>query len=439
MALPLTTVRERLHDIFNAIVLAGVVVAVLATLTILILSRRITRPIVTMTRGAERFARGDLSTPIRVAGASEITRLAEAMNTMAREMGREIKRVRQQRSEQDVILASMTEGVLAIDTEERLIHLNNAAAELLHIDGKTMLNHTLQEAVRHPGLQDLVAGVMGGQSQGEGEIVLHHSHAERFAHAHVTGLQNADGQRLGALIVLHDITRLRQLENMRRDFVANVSHELKTPVTTIQGFIETLQDGALDDRKQAERFLGIMAKNANRLSAIINDLLCLSRMEQDRGRESLERQRTAIRTPLVTALDICMPKAEARQVSLALTCDDNLQVLINIRLMEQAFANLIDNAIKYSPEGATVRISATAVESEILISVADSGCGIAAEHLPRLFERFYRVDKGRSRDQGGTGLGLAIAKHIVQAHQGRIAVDSKVGQGSTFTITLPQG
>jgi two-component system phosphate regulon sensor histidine kinase PhoR len=242
---------------------------------------------------------------------------------------------------------------------------------------------------------------------------------------------------VGAVIVLNDVTRYRHLENLRRDFVANVSHELKTPIASIKGFVETLLDGALSHPDDAQRFLKIIGSHAERLNNIIEDLLSLSKIEQSEQAANLPLDLAPLRPVLEAAVYGCQSQAAARHIELSLDCGDAIVAQINPPLLEQAVINLIDNAVKYSEPGRQVQIEAQADEQEIALSVRDHGCGIAAEHLPRLFERFYRVDRARSRKLGGTGLGLAIVKHIVQAHAGRVSVESTPGEGSVFCIHLP--
>jgi len=286
----------------------------------------------------------------------------------------------------------------------------------------------------------------------EDDVVLH-GQRERIFRVRGTALRDSgapSGSGVGAVVVLADVTRYRQLENLRRDFVANVSHELKTPIASIKGFVETLLDGALANPDDADRFLKIIASHAERLNNIIEDLLSLSKIEQSEEAANLPLSDAALRPVLETALSSCQPQADARRIALVLSCDEALTVQLNPPLFEQAVINLIDNAIKYSGTQSEVFIEAsvTGVESaaddpsapheaDIVVAVRDRGCGIAPEHLPRLFERFYRVDRARSRKLGGTGLGLAIVKHIVQAHRGRITVESTPGEGSVFSIHLP--
>jgi two-component system phosphate regulon sensor histidine kinase PhoR len=235
---------------------------------------------------------------------------------------------------------------------------------------------------------------------------------------------------------------MKRLENVRRDFVANVSHELKTPIASIKGFVETLLDGAADDPADRRRFLDIVARQADRLESIIEDLLSLSRIEQSEEAGNLPREPVPIAELLAAVTADCLPRAADRSIRLELSCPDSLVAEVNAPLLEQAVINLVDNAIKYSEPGRTVRLSAdeepaAAGGPAVRIMVEDEGCGIDGEHLPRLFERFYRVDEARSRKLGGTGLGLSIVKHIVQAHDGTVAVQSEPGKGSTFTIRLP--
>jgi len=276
-------------------------------------------------------------------------------------------------------------------------------------------------------------------SQGSVEREMSLSTEEgRFVSAHGTILRDAEGNRIGALIVLNDITQLRRLENIRRDFVANVSHEIKTPITAIKGFVETLSDGRVNDRNDRERFLEIITRHVNRLEAIVEDLLRLSRIEKDAETEGINFIEANLRHVLENAIQVCRPKAESKGINLELICDETIIAKIDPPLLEQAVVNLLDNAIKYSPEKSSIRLETSRNKEELVIDIVDRGSGIEKEHLPRLFERFYRVDKARSRKLGGTGLGLAIVKHIVQAHRGRVTVQSSPGNGSTFSIHLPK-
>jgi two-component system phosphate regulon sensor histidine kinase PhoR len=241
----------------------------------------------------------------------------------------------------------------------------------------------------------------------------------------------------GAVLVLNDVTRLRRLERVRRDFVANVSHEIKTPITTIAGFVETLLDGALDDKEETGRFLRIVRRHAERLESIVEDLLTLARLEQEGEAGSVATEETAVLEVLQAAVEACRFQAGQKGIALVVEGDARLRAPMNAPLIEQALVNLVDNAVKYSPERSTVTIAAEATPEETVLKVADHGTGIAAADLPRIFERFYRVDRARSRKLGGTGLGLSIVKHVASVHGGRATVESSPGEGSTFALHLP--
>ena len=232
--------------------------------------------------------------------------------------------------------------------------------------------------------------------------------------------------------------RTEEASRAKLQFLANVSHEIKTPLTAIKGFVETLQQGNVEKAREKERFLGIIQKHVDRLNAIIEDLLTLSRIEQEDERKEINFQQVKIEDVFQAAIQLCRPKAEDKKIRIDLDCEKGTTAVFDPTLIEQAVVNLLDNAIKYSEPEGTVQIKSHKTNSEVIINVQDHGIGIAQKHLPRLFERFYRVDKSRSRKEGGTGLGLAIVKHIAQAHSGHVAVESDIGEGSRFSIHLPQ-
>ncbi len=435
-ALPLSEIEQTLDTVLSKVISSGVAIALLATLFCLWMTRRISRPLEEMKQGAERFARGELDRRLPSYRGEELSVLAEAMNQMAVQLDDRIRTVVRQRNEQDAVLASMIETVLAVDKQGKILRVNQAAAELLDLD-ISAIGRKVQEVLRKPDLLYFIDQALTSQERIEADISLVLRGEDRFVQAHGTPLRDARGNEIGALIVLNDITRLQRLENIRRDFVANVSHELKTPITAIKGSVETLMGGAMEEPDSAMRFLEIISRQSDRLNAIIEDLLALSRIEQGEEKSGIELQSTQLRDVCQTALQACQVKAQEKQIELILECGGNLDAKINPPLFEQALINLVDNAIKYSPQNGRVLLSASAEHANIAIKVQDWGSGISKEHLPRLFERFYRVDKARSRKLGGTGLGLAIVKHIIQAHHGEITVMSTLGKGSTFTISLP--
>ncbi|MGA2066039.1 MAG: ATP-binding protein [Thermoguttaceae bacterium] len=432
----LAAIDHALSGIRWHLAVGSLLAAALLALVSLLLSRRVTRPLEQLQEGAERFARGDLAHRLAVADSLEIGALAETLNRMAAELDANLRAVVRQRNEREAVLSSMVEGVLAVDAGERLIRLNQAAARLLGTEPGRAEGRMLLEIVRNTELQRLVAAVLATHEPVEGEIVLRND-PERFLYVHCTVLREAREGEIGALAVLHDVTELKKLEQVRRDFVANVSHELRTPITSIKGYVETLLDGAMYQPAELDRFLRIVAAQTDRLNAIFNDVLTLARVEQEAERGQIALAAGAVRGVLEAAIQDCEIKAAAKHLRLELACDEDLQAAMDPPLLEQALVNLLDNAIKYSPEEAAIRIEAVRGPGEIVIRVVDRGCGISREHLPRIFERFYLVDKARSRQLGGTGLGLAIVKHIVQSHRGRVTVESAVGQGSTFAIHLP--
>jgi two-component system, OmpR family, phosphate regulon sensor histidine kinase PhoR len=406
-----------------------------------------------LSAGAERFARGDLSQKVAVTGPLQMAALADALNRMADQLRERLATVVQQRNELGAVLASMTEGVLAVDQDEQVISLNPAAARMLGAEPAVALGRSIQEVVRNTALQRCIAEVLEGDNAVQASLTLRpdidasgngSGHAiDRIVEVHATPLRDADGRRIGALIVLNDTTRLRRLESVRQDFVANVSHEIKTPVTAIKAAAETLMQEGDQAREDTHRFLQIVARQADRLHAIIEDLLSLAKIEQDAKNRTIELIDGRIIGVLRSAIETCQARADAKSITVELDCESDLDSKINAPLLEQAVVNLLDNAIKYSPDGSPVRVSAGRSEGEVVITVQDEGSGIEADHLPRLFERFYRTDKARSRALGGTGLGLAIVKHIAQAHGGRVSVDSTTApsadHGSTFRVHVPAG
>jgi two-component system phosphate regulon sensor histidine kinase PhoR len=436
-AVPLTAVDAALSSLYWRIALAAVLAALAAAVLGLWISRRLAGEVELVRQGAERFAQGDLRHTVASPNTREIAALADSLNTMARELDETIVTVTRQRNELQATLSSMSEGVLAFDSEQRVISLNDEAARLLEVDPAEARQHTIQEVVRNPALQRFVGDALAGRGLIEADLILHVARQERHVQAHGTVLREAEGAGIGAVVVLNDITRLRRLEQVRREFVANVSHEIRTPVTSIKGFAETLLDGADENEADRLRFLTIISQQADRLAALVDDLLSLSRLEQEAEEPTLPIEEADLCGPLQVAVDFCGLKASSKGVQLSATCPEDLRARIDQSLIERAVVNLIDNAIKYSEWGGHIDVRGRVGDGEVVISVRDEGCGIAAEHLPRLFERFYRVDKARSREMGGTGLGLAIVKHVAQVHNGWVTVESTPGRGSTFEIHLP--
>ena len=437
-SIPIDDLADALRMVQIQIVLGGLVMAVIAAGLSLLVSQRIRRPIEEIRRGAEKFSQGDFQHPLPVSDLKEIGELSETLNTMAQELQKTVFTITEQRNELEAVLSSMAEGVFGVDMEERVLGMNPSAATILGSNPATAKGRTIQEVIRRAELQRFVVSALSGEEPVEKDLILY-GEDERIVRAHGTPLRDAEGKRVGALIVLNDVTRLVRLENIRKDFVANVSHEIKTPITAIKGFVETLRDGAMQSPKDAERFLGIIQNHVLRLESLVEDLLSLSRIEEETEKEAIVLEEKSIKEVLAGALQLCQVKAEPKPVRMVLSCGDDVVARINPSLLEQAVVNLLDNAVKYSEPGKSVWVEMDTKEQEILIRVRDEGCGIAKQHQERLFERFYRVDKARSRKLGGTGLGLAIVKHIMEAHGGRVSVESQLGRGSIFTLHLPRG
>ena len=436
-SIPITFVDNVLRSMEIKIGWAGLAVALLAAFISLVVSRRISRPLESMKRAADEFAQGDLTRKISATGSFEIAGLAEALNQMAQQLDERIRSLTEERNEREAILFSMIEGVFAVDAAERFISMNQAAAELIGVDPKKSKRKHIQEVVRNSALHNFVKEALNSKNVVETTFIMK-GNPERNLQARGTVLKDASNNSIGAVIVLNDVTRLLRLENMRRDFVANVSHEIKTPITSIKGFVETLLEGAINHPEEASHFLEIIARQVDRLNALIDDLLSLSRLEHDSDSLMITMEDAGLKGVLQSSIQACQDQATKQNATIELICDENLRAKFNPQLLEQAVINLVDNAIKYSGPEKRVEVLAEQESDEIIIQIRDWGCGIGQAHLPRLFERFYRVDKARSRDLGGTGLGLAIVKHIAQIHKGFVRADSVLGKGSTFSIHLPK-
>ena len=337
-------------------------------------------------------------------------------------------------AQQQALFNSMTEGVLLLDAAGRVQLVNEAFARLFSVAGDVR-GRTVMEALRLHQVQALVnQTLIEGQMQ-DGELTLPGVEEDRYFAVNGAAVSSLDGQRQGMILVFHDLTRLKQLENTRREFVANVSHELRTPLSLIKGYVETLIDGARDNPEVALKFLHTIERHADRLTFLIEDLLTISRLES--GQIVINLASTELRSVVARVVEDLASRAATRQVTLVNEVPEALQAVADPERLHQVFANLVDNAIMHGRVGGTVRIGAQApTEQTVEVWVQDDGAGIPPEACARVFERFYRVDKARTREAGGTGLGLAIVKHLVLAHGGEVRVEGGLGTGAKFAFTL---
>ncbi len=382
-----------------------------------------------------RFSQGDLSFRLPENLVGDANQLLRKLNRMAEVMDGRIRSVTLQKDEVEAVLFSMSEGVLAVDADEKILRVNRAVESLFGIEGGSACGRRFHEIFRNSKLKTFIRRTLESSGPVEDQFTVM-GEKECFIHAHGASLVDAENNRIGVLAVLSDVTKLRKLENMRRDFVANVSHELKTPITSIKGFVETLLQEDFDNPESSRRFLEIIMKQTSRLNVIIDDLLSLSKIESESDRVEISREKVCIKELLQSAIQDCAFVATDDQMEVELVCDDDLVAPVNWPLLEEAVVNLIQNALRYGKEGGKVRVASVVENNFLVISVQDWGAGIDSMHLPRLFERFYRVDAARSRNLGGSGLGLAIVKHIAQAHNGTVAVESIPGRGSQFFIRI---
>ena len=412
------------------------IVSLLMTLIgVYIFSTWLSNRVSVLVRGGQRFASGALDHRIERPGTRELDLLAGALNHMASELETRMEMLQVQQGEVQAILQSMSNGVIALDLDGHVLSMNRAALTMLDLMGREVRGHVLQEFVRDPALDQFVRSSLAQAEHQYAELKLR-SLGGRVMEATGEPLFDSDEKVSGALILLDEITHVRQLERIRTDFAANVSHELRTPIMSIQGYAELVREE--NDPEQRQRYLDIVLRNIRRLSAIIEDLLSLARLEEPGGGRGLERESLLVSDLLQGVRRDCSEQAEICSIDISVEVVSDLRVEGNRELLHQAVANLLVNAIRYSEPGdEVVLIGRASPNEQVIIAVSDTGPGIAAEHLPRLFERFYRVDKGRSRQIGGTGLGLAIVKHIARVHGGITDVISDVGVGSRFSIYLP--
>jgi len=432
LALPLSGLEEAKQKLQKSLG-AALALAVLASLLLsYLLSNLNSRKLRTLAAAASRIGQGDFATRVPVLSSDELGELAQVMNDMTGQIEQQLERIFSEKNRLDAILTGMGEGVMVTDQDGVVTLVNPAFCTLFgptsQVQGKQLL-----EISRHPDLYAACREVLSDRQERHQEIQLT---GGRSTLVHWVPLLDGAALR-GVVAVFHDISALKKVEKIRRDFVANVSHELRTPVTVIKGYAETLLSGALaDDPERSERFLGIIHNHADRLGALVRDLLTLSELES--GELSMQPQNIQLEAAVSQVLLLMEQSCEEKEIIIEFAGAARTCVTADRSRLDQVLINLLDNALKYSCQGGKVTVEA-AVEGDLVrVSVRDRGIGIPEKDLPRLFERFYRVDEARSRDRGGTGLGLSIVKHIVLAQGGSVSVESRPGEGSVFSFTLPK-
>jgi two-component system phosphate regulon sensor histidine kinase PhoR len=432
-ALPVKTVDAELWEFRKRLWLASLLMLLVTGTVSLLVSRSFADRVDRLTQFSRRVAEGDFRPLEADRSGDAIEALGVSLNETAVRLDRTIRTLTEERNLSSAILGSMVEGVAVVNGAERVVFANPGFTEILGLDVPPQSGSALVEVVRQTELIEAVRRVLEGEPRVEAEIVTG-TLRQRFFAATVASVRAADTS--GAVIVLHDITELRKLERVRRDFVANVSHELKTPLTAVQGFTETLLAGAIDDPQNRIRFLEIILEHSRRLARLTDDLLKLSKMDADRL--ELEIHRLSVSQFVESCVETAQRPAAEKNLRISVNLQEQMpDIAADRRRLAEVLQNLLDNAIQYTPPGGQIMVSATEDDGQVKFTVADTGIGIPQADQPRIFERFYRVDVARSREVGGTGLGLAIARHLVETHGGRIWVESEVGRGSQFHFTVP--
>ncbi|PKM45004.1 MAG: phosphate regulon sensor histidine kinase PhoR [Firmicutes bacterium HGW-Firmicutes-8] len=436
VAIPWSEIQAGQNHIRFTIGTAVVVALILMIIVVSSFTSSLVVPLQEMTQVAGEIAEGKLDRTLDVDSNDEIGALSRGLNYMAERLRDNIRQITEERNKVEAILASMNDGVIAVDCNGNILLINPAAERMFNIKYENSMGKGVIEVIRNYDLEKLLQTALMSEESITREVQIFIPDPKSFRIS-TAPLMSETGV-VGVVAVLRDITAFREVERMKTDFVANVSHELRTPLTSIKGFVETLMDGAMEDPKTAAYFLEIINDETDRLNRLISDLLSLSKVEAKQGK--IRKAALNLDKLIINTVSILSPQASEKNQILNVDIKIPLPVInADEDMIGQLLINLVDNAIKYTANGGRVDIRAERWNDSVKIAVSDTGIGIPRDSIPRLFERFYRVDKARSREMGGTGLGLAIVKHILEVHSGRIEVDSIVGQGSTFTVYLPAG
>lgn len=433
LAVPFAKVQEVQGYLLKLMILVASIGFLCALIIASIIANHIARPINEITQISSEIAGGRYDKRIKIKDRGELGELADSFNNMAQKLEITISDLSEQKNKLEAILESMQSGVIAVDNIGRIMLVNSEAIQIFGFEGNIIGRYIL-EVVRNIDLEEIIKN----HSDEETEISLSYPEKKLLRVKAAPIKDDSDSKKtFGIVVVLQDITELKKLEKMRSDFVANVSHELRTPLTSIKGFIETLKDGAINDSAARDKFLDIIDIEADRLNRLIQDLLTISELES--SKQNVMFEDVDINRCIDEIRDMMENIAGQKNIDLIFKKEESLPLVSgSYDKAKQLLINLIDNGIKYTPSGGRVEVSTCSEGENVVLNISDNGIGISKEHLPRLFERFYRVDKGRSRALGGTGLGLAIVKHIVANMNGSIKVKSEPGKGTSFIISIPK-
>jgi len=436
VAIPLTAVEHRLRDLAGMITLWVAIGTVLAMILGFIFASRVTLRLTNINEVVQQITSGNLDSRVRSISSDEVGELGNSINKMAEDLAERLEAISNERMKLHKVLSGMVEGVVAVNNDDTIIHMNSVAGKLLSIDTSTAIGKRIWEATRVREVSDIIAKARNDAGEITGSLIQRTGPNDSTIELIASPMKAGDGRVTGAVLVLHDVTELRRLESIRRDFVANAAHELQTPLTAIRGMVETILDDESMDAAQQRKFLARIGAQTVRLSEIVGDLLMLSKLESDG--QGIQLRPVDICRTVRDAIVPFAQKADAKHISLESEIpSEPIIVDGDDEALQQVAVNLLDNAVKYTPEGGKIRIRAHIENGYAIIEVQDTGIGIEAAHLQRIFERFYRVDKGRSRELGGTGLGLSIVRHIARTLGGDVSVESTPGVGSTFRVRIP--
>ncbi len=425
-------IADALEELYRGALLLTLLISLLALGVVFLINRNITDPLNDLLIVTKRLQNGEFGRRVLVRSHDEIGQLGRAFNELSMTLEKMFDTIHDRESKLNAVLTSMEDGVLAVNTYRRVILANRAVADLIGEDEEALIDKDQAEVIRSFELSEIITDTMNREKSINAEIKLYPG-SERTIAVSSSPLEGDEGMTIGVVSVLRDITELRRLEQMQNEFVANVSHELRTPLTSIKGFVETILNGKTYDSALVERFLRIVSGETDRMITLINDLLDLSRIES--GKQPINMGSVNILQIFTDTITMLQTKADQKEIKID-NCLRKIMVLGDAKLLRQVAINIVDNAIKYTKPGGRVWIEAKESTNKVKISICDTGVGIPSDQTNRIFERFYRVDKGRSRSMGGTGLGLSIVKHIIDKHKGKISAESQIGKGTTVKITL---